>query len=899
MHPMECSDDENERESEPSAAILNALLARYAEDLDRGTVPDLDRYLALWPGHESFVSREFRRLGGDATDDAVETPPRTPTETRPRLGPYLIERTLGRGGQGTVYLARDTRLGRNVALKVLSGLGGDSAEVLERFRREAEIASCLAHPAICTVYDAELDAAVPYVAMQRIDGETLHDLLTRTREAKGARTEARRTLPVGPVDRDELIRVLRYFVEVAEALHAAHEAGIVHRDVKPGNLMVTPTGRPVVLDFGLAHALEGEMPTITRTGDVFGTPAYMAPEQIMGGRVDRRTDVYALGVALFETLTLRRPFEMSTREALFREILTLDPPDPRRYNAALPFDLRVVLDKVLEKEPTRRYATAERFAEDLRAILELRPIAARPATVVTRLNRWRHREPAKAWLLVAAAVITLLLGYLGAKVGDFRAARVEQQALATGRAVERALEEGFLALEMVQFEAADAAFGRALRLDRGTPEAVLGIALIEARSDRPREALERLDGYADVALRFPDLERVRAAMFQALGRNDDARAIDDRLGPPIGQLALFVEALRRTDSDYDQDDPRLREGLDMMTRAILLSPRPRALLHMQRMLLASWSRERAIVAQDVEVLEAFWPDSASTWFRIAIAWCELDPPLAIAAFERASEIDPDFNDIDGVMGNLFIQAGEVERGLRLLEESVARKSNEQSLRSLGAGYLQLGRLEDAERALREAATFDEASAAGWSDLGQVLLRSGRPDEAIAAFEQATQMRPGDSKILANHGAALGTVGRLDEARGKFERALEINPRSRQAHAGLVSVLYRGERWGELVPELERRLGVVPDDGTAWLQLADMRIDPDLDRRLYDPIAAVHAAHRAQSLLPTHPSITFVLARSLRARGDTDAARRTVADALSDLDPEDPWRPRLEALHAEL
>ncbi len=900
MQEMERFEEPNDGAAD--AAVIHALLDRYARDLERGIPPELDRYLALWPGHEPLISREFRRLVDEGDTNVAPpsaAPPRTPVEERPRLGRYEIERTLGRGGQGTVYLARDTRLGRPVALKVLSGLGGGSAEVLERFRREAEVASRLQHPAICTVYDAELEAAVPYVAMRFVDGEPLQELLARTRAAKGEGTETRNALPVGPADRTELERVLRFFVEAADALDAAHEQGIVHRDVKPGNLMVTGDGRPVVLDFGLASALEGELPTITRTGDVFGTPAYMAPEQIRGAAVDRRTDVYALGVALFEAMTLRRPFEMPTREALFREVLTLDPPDPRRFNASLPADLRVVLDKALEKEPSRRYATASRFADDLRAILEHRPIEARPATVVTRLARWRRREPAKAWLVVAAAVITLLLGYLGAKVGDFRAARAERQARETARSVERALEEGYLALEVGRFDDADRAFTSALALDRATPEAVVGIALAETRADRQESALERLEEYADVVRRFPDLERVRAAILVAQGRDDEAAAVDARLGPPAGRLALFVEALRRTDERLARDDPRLREGLDMMTRAILLSPRPRALEHLQRMLLAMWCGDVETLAHDTEVLTTLWPDSAAAWFRVGYVWSELDAPRAITAFERASTLDPGFHDFDGVFGNLLIRTGATERGLRMLEEAAARDRTGRTLCSLGDGYILLGRLEEAETCLREATSHDDAPATTWTDLGQVLLRRGRADEAIAALERAADLRPHDPKVLSNLGGGLGTIGRIDEAERWFARALEVEPTSSSAHAGRVAVLFRRNAWGELIDELERRVTAAPDDGTAWLRLADLRIDDEVDVRRRDPIGAVHAALRARALLGDEPRVEFVLARTLRARGDVEEARRTAADALATLPEDDPWRERIEALLVEL
>ncbi|MFG0319802.1 MAG: tetratricopeptide repeat protein, partial [Planctomycetota bacterium JB042] len=238
-------------------------------------------------------------------------------------------------------------------------------------------------------------------------------------------------------------------------------------------------------------------------------------------------------------------------------------------------------------------------------------------------------------------------------------------------------------------------------------------------------------------------------------------------------------------------------------------------------------------------------------------------------------------------------------GLRWLEEAVARERTGRTLCSLGDGYILLGRLKEAETCLLEATSHDDAPATTWTDLGQVLLRRGRADEAIEALERAAELRPHDPKVLSNLGGGLGTVGRIDEAERWFVRALELEPASDSAHAGRVAVLYRQGAWGELIDELERRVAAVPDDGTAWLRLADLRIDDELDVRRRDPIGAVHAALRARTLLGAEPSVEFVLARTLRARGDLEEARDTAAGALESLPEDDPWRARIEALLSEL
>jgi formylglycine-generating enzyme required for sulfatase activity/predicted Ser/Thr protein kinase len=358
-----------------SERARNAFLQQVLRDQVAGTSRSLGEYQALFPGHEALVAERLATLeaGGDAAAAAgrlVE-----------RIGPYRILREIGRGGQGIVYLAEDTRLHRRVALKMLTGLGSLAQDSVARFLREAAVASRLDHTGIATVYDTGSEQGVPYIAMRYVEGETL---ATRIAESKGT-----------------MLETVRIVEMAARALDAAHKKGVIHRDIKPGNIVVTPEGEPVILDFGLAHDAESDLVSITRTGDFFGTPAYMSPEQVSAEevRVDARTDVWSLGVTLYECVTFRRPFEAPTREGLYRRILTSDPTEARTWNAGIPRDLEIVLQTALEKEPDRRYQTALDFAEELRRVRVNEPIVARPVGRLERLRRWAQRNP-----MLAAAV---------------------------------------------------------------------------------------------------------------------------------------------------------------------------------------------------------------------------------------------------------------------------------------------------------------------------------------------------------------------------------------------------------------------------------------------------------------------------------------------------------------
>jgi serine/threonine protein kinase/dienelactone hydrolase len=357
-----------------------------------------------------------------------------------RIGDFQIERRLGSGGMGVVYQALQLSLQRRVALKVLPFGGALGPSAIERFHREARAAARLHHPNIVTIHAEGAEGRVCYFAMEMIEGESLDQVIQELRARRSAgSTAADASAPpgrqaddvtagtgTGPLPRPPCVlrdcasereyfrTVARLTSEVADALEYAHGEGIIHRDVKPSNLMLSRDGRLVLLDFGIARS--GTEHAMTMSGSFLGTPRYMSPEQIAGDThsVDRRGDVYSLGVTLYELLTLEPLFPGDTQEHILSQILHGEPRRPRQVNRRIPVDLQTICTKAIEKDPQRRYATAGAFAEDLRRYLHGQAIRARRHGATDRIIKLvgRHKSVvALAGLLLVASSVAAALGW--------------------------------------------------------------------------------------------------------------------------------------------------------------------------------------------------------------------------------------------------------------------------------------------------------------------------------------------------------------------------------------------------------------------------------------------------------------------------------------------------------
>ena len=489
------------------------------------------------------------------------TPPRhdTPFAGEPevghKLGPYLVLHEIGRGGHSRVFAAVQPGLERRIALKVLGPQTGRSSDgALLRLQREACLLASLAHPGIVRVLDAGTHAGVPYIAMELVPGCSLASVLQRLRAGGAAVTGAdvRAAVHAGFATAGSAITtgvadgggerwqlrstatatMLALVADVAEALAFAHAAGVVHRDVKPGNVLLHRDGRALLADFGIAQQ-QGSDATVTRAG----TPSYMAPEQARGEPGDYRSDQFSLAATLFEALTLRVPFPAGSPAELALRLQQDEAPDPRRLAPHLPADVSAVVKKALARDPARRYASVGDFAADLRAILLGEPTLARPPGAIARAMGWLQKKP---WRLTTIAVAA------GAAIALVAFDQQQRTALAGER------------------NRADSALARRHRLSLGVR---LDRAQAQAKDLRGIDPAEipRIEGWLrdeaePLAAELPQLERLLAEIRgQALPPSAaDVAADRTRIGvdEPIRQadreIAFQEAAIRRGDKVADR-----------------------------------------------------------------------------------------------------------------------------------------------------------------------------------------------------------------------------------------------------------------------------------------------------------------------------------------------------------
>ena len=448
-------------DTEQVEATIGSVVDEYLDQRAAGHQPDIELFVARHPDLADLIRGSLRALDvvGDKLDSRGGVTGESPVKERKELGDFRILRELGSGGMGFVYEAEQLSMGRHVALKILPMAGALQEKSLQRFRNEVRAASMLDHPNIVSIYSVGEERGVHYYAMQLIRGQSLARVieeLSRTDDPTGCLTgdsisqilsvgSLKPSISVDDPTEDEIAKdvapevrpsadtkaepqahastlkatprnaqyyrsVARLGIQAAEALGHAHDLGVLHRDIKPGNLMLDASANLHITDFGLAR-IEADA-GMTMTGDLVGTLRYMSPEQALAKRVviDHRSDIYSLGMTLYELVALRPAFGAANRQELLNQIAFDEPRKLRQLNASIPREVETIIHKALEKNPDDRYESAEEMADDLKRFLDDRPIHAKPANVFQRVNKWARRHQAAVLTAAATLISAIVLG---------------------------------------------------------------------------------------------------------------------------------------------------------------------------------------------------------------------------------------------------------------------------------------------------------------------------------------------------------------------------------------------------------------------------------------------------------------------------------------------------------
>ncbi len=726
--------------------------------------------------------------------DADETAPIAPGGRRasvaPRIAHYTIVRVLGEGGMGTVYEARQDKPDRAVALKVVRA-NVLSPEMLRRFEHESQVLGRLQHPGIAQVYEAgvvhdERGEPLPFFAMELVRG------LTLTRHAEQKR--------LGTRERLELI------ARVCDAIEHAHQKGVIHRDLKPGNILVDETGQPKVLDFGVARATDSDLQTTTmRTdiGQLIGTVPYMSPEQVSGdpGELDTRSDVYALGVIAYELLAGRPPYDLS-RRMIHEAVRVIREEEPTRLssiNRTLRGDVETIVAKALEKTKVRRYPSAESLGSDIRRYLRDEPIAARPASAMYQVRKFSRRN--RGLVSGVLATFAVLLAGLGVSLYAFAQARQERDA----KEQERSRAEAALRFVIDSLRSGDptAGGGQSTTILDAMGNAIAGLDEGRFAGD-PRTEATLQETIGTVLTNNSGHAQAEALFRKALDtRRRLAPAGDAGVLGALGGVVNALYALGRA----PEAEPLAREALDLSGR---VHPGDHA--------------DTATALQHLGMV------------HFGIGRVEEAEREFVRALDMRTRLFPgDHADVAESVNALAIvrySQGRIAEALPLYERALSMNRRlhpgdhpnvASAMGNLADAQRDLGRADEAEALMREALEMrrrlykrDHAETANnLNNLALVLQSRGRLGEADPLLREALEMYqrlyPGDHPdtawTLSNICNGLVDMGRPDEAAPFAGRALDMrrrlypgdHPELAQSIFGLANVLRAGKHEAQAEP----------------------------------------------------------------------------------------------------
>ena len=730
-----------------------------------------------------------------------------------RFGPYEIVSQLGRGGMSDVYRARDTRLGRDVALKLLGAADAINDGMAHRFEREARAAGALNHPNVLSILDVGIEDQRHYLVYELLEGRTLRERLS--------------------AGRPPLEEAVGYAVQIGRGLSAAHEKGIVHRDLKPENLFVTSDGRMKILDFGLAKRAEpmaGAAPVgradDTKPGFILGSVGYMAPEQILGVPADARADLFSFGAILHELLSGERAFAGSSESAVLNAILTREPAKLSTLVAEVPERLERLVRACLRKEPQDRIQHAREVVHELETVaaaleaksplprIPLRWIGAvtGAAIVVTglafaaRFERNRGALPAGVIAVepksLAVLPFTRLEGESPADSADFFNAGLVEMITSKLSRIEQ-LQQSLRVVSSRDLQKEGVTTAREAGRMFGASFAISGV--VRRRKDAVGATLTLVDAKTALVVASRDawLRQDESGSLDAVLAEAIAQMLGVRLGPKTQQaIAADGSTVPSAKDEYLEGLGYLRRHDRSENPAKAIALFERALEQDPRFVLAIAGLAEAQLRQfewthDVELLAK----ARATSLR------------ALAADETLAEVHMTLALVEKSSGAFDRAIERFERALQL------QPRNPDALRELANTYDAAGRTADAKAAFHRAIALRPGSWEAHADLGSFYNQHGRLAEAAQAYQKVLDLIPDSYLGYWSMGGIFLREGRLKEAEQMLSRSVQLKP-SAAAYSNLGSLLYYQRRYAEAAELYRKATGLSPDDERFWGNLAD-------------------------------------------------------------------------------
>jgi serine/threonine protein kinase/Tfp pilus assembly protein PilF len=740
------------------------------------------------------------------------------------LGDYELLQEVGRGGQGVVFRARQKSLNRTVALKVISLGQWASKAHLKRFRREAEAAASLDHPSIVPIYEVGERDGSCYFSMKFVEGGQLDDVI--------------RCTPMSIREAAELI------AKVARTVHYAHEHGILHRDVKPGNILLDSQGEPHLTDFGLARLVETES-TVTRTLEVLGTPSYMAPEQATGehAQLTSATDVYGLGAVFYQLLTGHPPFAGGTTYETIKLLLDTEPRQPRVLNPKIDRDLSTICLKCLEKDPKRRYSSALALAEDLERWLKHEPILARHIGIFTRGRKWVRRNPTST--LLAASLIALAAG-AGWIVWK---SELISHPVTSGVAV--------LPFENLSRDPDNAYFADGIQDEILTRLAkIADLKVISRTSTQLYQSKPK--NLAEIAKQLGVANILEGSVQKAA----DQVRVNVQLVNALSDSHLWADTYDRKLTDIFGVESEIAKGIAEALQAKLTG-----------------SEEQALAVKPTNNPEAY-----DAYLRGLAFEARLLAREAIGFYERAVQLDPKFalawaslSRLDALLYfGVDKTAARRDAAKRALDNAQKLEPNLPETQ-LALGYYQFWVLSDYGLAKttfgRVSKTLPGSGGAPWA-LGLIARREGQWDQSIGYFEKALTLDPRNMELLMHAAWTYAMLRQFPAALKLYNRALDITPDDPDVMASKASIYQAQGDVQEAARFLSEKIG--PTSGDISVKVLQFRLE-----RNYGEAVRLLQARLAQF----HYDSQFVkgsdevaLAFTQRLAGDAAGAKITAEQA---------------------